>query len=69
VVVGSKNLEKDLDNLEIMTTGEVAIFLKVGVGSVRRWTRNGRLKGRHLGGTGDWRYLRKDVLDFLYGSI
>lgn len=53
------------DNELIMTAEDVAKFLKVRVGTVRRWTREGKLKGQRLGGTGDWRYLKKDVLDFL----
>ena len=50
----------------IMTSGEVARFLKVHLGSVRRWTRSGELKGYRLGKRGDWRYLRKDVIAFLH---
>ncbi len=50
----------------IMTSGEVARFLKVHLGSVRRWTRSGELKGYRLGKRGDWRYLRKDVSAFLH---
>jgi excisionase family DNA binding protein len=54
------------DDDVIMTSSEVAKFLKVHLGSVRRWTRTGELKGYRLGERGDWRYLRKDVLDFLF---
>ncbi len=50
---------------EIMTTEEVAKYLKVNVGSIRRWTREGKLKGRKLGDRGDYRYFKKDVLEFL----
>ena len=50
----------------IMTSSEVAKFLKVHLGSVRRWTRSGELKGYRLGKRGDWRYLRKDVIAFLH---
>jgi len=49
----------------IMTSSEVARFLKVHLGSVRHWTHAGELKGYRLGERGDWRYLQKDVLDFL----
>jgi excisionase family DNA binding protein len=52
---------------EIMTAADVAAFLKVSVGVVRRWTRTGSLKGYRLGGNGDWRYLKEDVLNFLCG--
>jgi len=51
---------------EVLTSAEVADLLKVHLSSVRRWSRDGRLKGYRLGGGGDWRYLRKDVLAFLY---
>lgn len=52
----------------IMTSSEVASFLKVSVSAVRRWTRNGTLKGHRLGGKGDWRYFRKDVVAFIIGD-
>ena len=54
------------DDNSIMTSGEVAKFLKVHLGSVRRWTRSGELKGYRLGKRGDWRYRRKDVIAFLF---
>jgi excisionase family DNA binding protein len=50
---------------EVLTCNEVARMLKVNLGTVRRWSRQGKLKGYRLGGVGDWRFLRKDVLDFL----
>jgi excisionase family DNA binding protein len=55
------------ENSTLMTATEVAAFLKVHLGSVRRWSRSGKLKGYRLGGRGDWRYDRKDVLAFLHG--
>ena len=51
---------------EVLTSNEVADLLKVHLSSVRRWSRNGKLKGYRLGGEGDWRFLRQDVLAFLY---
>ena len=56
----------DIDEHSIMTSGEVAEFLKVRLGSVRRWSRTGKLKGYRLGGQGAWRYLKDDVLAFFY---
>ena len=50
---------------EVLTSNEVAELLKVHLSSVRRWSRSGKLKGYRLGGGGDWRFLRKDVLAFL----
>ncbi len=58
----------DLDGQVIMTTNEVADFLKIHVGSVRKWSRTGMLKGYRLGDRGDWRYLSGDVLAFLQGN-
>ena len=51
---------------EVLTSTEVAELLKVHLSSVRRWSRTGKLKGYRLGGEGDWRFLRQDVLNFLY---
>ena len=56
-------------NNEVLTSAEVADLLKVHLSSVRRWSRCGKLKGYRLGGEGDWRFLRQDVLSFLYNSI
>jgi excisionase family DNA binding protein len=56
------------NNEVIMTASEVASFLKVSVGAVRRWTRDGNLKGHRLGGKGDWRYFRRDVMRFVIGT-
>jgi excisionase family DNA binding protein len=58
----------DLDGQVIMTTNEVADFLKIHVGSVRKWSRAGILKGYRLGDRGDWRYLSGDVIAFLQGN-
>ncbi len=65
-MLGSKNANQP--NSEIMTTGEVARFLKVGVGAVRRWAREGTLKGYRMGGRGEWRYIKEDVIKFLMGG-
>ena len=51
---------------QVMTSTEVADFLRVNLSSVRRWSRDGKLKGYRLGGQGDWRYLKSDVLAFFY---
>ncbi len=52
---------------DLMTGGEVADFLRVHIASVRRWARSGQLRGYRLGGRGDWRFHRKDVMAFLRG--
>jgi excisionase family DNA binding protein len=61
------NKVKGYNEEGIMTASEVAEFLKVSIGAVRRWTRNNQLTGYRLGGRGDWRYLKKDVIIFLFG--
>ena len=57
----------DGGNADLMTGGEVAAFLRVHIASVRRWARSGQLRGYRLGGRGDWRFHRKDVMAFLSG--
>ena len=52
----------------IMTCDEVAEFLRVHVSSVRRWSRCGKLRAYKVGGRGDWRYRKQDVLAFLYDT-
>lgn len=56
------------ENEPVMTTEDVARFLKVSIPAVRRWTREGKLRGHRLGGHGDWRYFKKDVMAFVYGE-
>ena len=60
---GKKSGEK-----AIMTCDEVAEFLRVHVISVRRWSRCGKLRAYKIGGRGDWRYRKQDVLAFLYDT-
>ncbi|HUV52480.1 MAG TPA: helix-turn-helix domain-containing protein [Dehalococcoidia bacterium] len=54
------------DGKSIMTCDEVAEYLRVHVSSVRRWSRCGKLTAFKVGGRGDWRYRKQDVLAFLY---
>jgi excisionase family DNA binding protein len=61
------NGEKSGDKA-IMTCDEVAEFLRVHVSSVRRWSRCGKLRAYKVGGRGDWRYRKQDVLAFLYDT-
>jgi hypothetical protein len=68
MVVFKENSRQDVTKEQIMTAGDVSAFLKVSINAVRRWTRDGKLKGHRLGGAGDWRYLKRDVLFFLCGS-
>lgn len=50
---------------DILTTAEVADYLKVGPEAVKRWLRAGELKGSRLGTKAGWRVRRADVLEFL----
>jgi excisionase family DNA binding protein len=59
---------REISGRDIMTAAEVASLLKVSISVVRRWTREGRLKGYKLGGKGDWRYLKTGVITFLLGT-
>ncbi len=61
-------INPDINGQDIMTAEEVASLLKVSVSAVRRWTREEKLKGCKLGGKGDWRYIKSNVLAFLMGS-
>ncbi len=62
----SETRKRTEDREQVMTSTEVADFLRVNLSSVRRWSRDGKLKGYRLGGQGDWRYLKSDVLAFFY---
>jgi excisionase family DNA binding protein len=55
-------------NESLMTADEVAKYLKVNLSSVRKWSREGKLRGYRLGGSGDWRYVRPEVVAFVRGS-
>ncbi len=68
-MIESVRKSEKLNNDDIMTSEEVANYLKVSISAVRRWARDGSLKGHRLGGKGDWRYIKKDVINFLYGEI
>jgi excisionase family DNA binding protein len=59
---------KNSSDKAIMTCDEVAEFLRVHVSSVRRWSRSGKLRAYKVGGRGDWRYRKQDVLAFLYDT-
>lgn len=39
---------------EWVTTGDAAKILQVGLTTVKRWVKTGRLEGRRLGGEGGW---------------
>ncbi len=53
---------------KLMTGKQVADFLQVHPGSLRRWSRKGLLKFYRVGGRRDMRYQLDDVLSFLQES-
>ena len=54
-----------VQSLGIMTTSEVADFLRVHPNTVRHWTNKGLLPSFRLGTRRDRRFRREDVDDFL----
>ncbi len=59
------------DNHEIkpmLTANEVARLLNVHINTVRRWSNQGALKTYRIGGRGDRRFEREDVIKFLLGQ-
>jgi len=57
-----------LNNREInpmLTANEVAQLLNVHINTVRRWSNQGALKTYRIGGRGDRRFERDDVVRFL----
>jgi len=54
-----------VQNESIMTTSEVAYFLRVHPNTVRHWTNKGLLPSFRLGTRRDRRFRREDVNDFL----
>jgi len=58
-------MQVDAENERIMTTSEVAYFLRVHPNTVRHWTNTGLLPSFRLGTRRDRRFRREDVDDFL----
>ena len=58
-------MEVVMQNSKIMTTSEVAYFLRVHPNTVRHWTNKGLLPSFRLGTRRDRRFRREDVDDFL----
>lgn len=58
-------MQVDVQNEKIMTTSEVAYFLRVHPNTVRHWTNKGLLPSFRLGTRRDRRFRREDVNDFL----
>ena len=54
-----------IQNSGIMTTSEVAYFLRVHPNTVRHWTNKGLLPSFRLGTRRDRRFKREDVDHFL----
>ena len=52
----------------MLTANEVAHLLNVHINTVRRWSNQGALKTYRIGGRGDRRFERDDVVKFLSGQ-
>ena len=50
----------------MLTAREVADFLHVHIGTVRRWSDKGLLKSYRVGPRRDRRYKQQDVLGFIH---
>ena len=48
-----------------LTTEEAALYLKVNVGTLRRWAREGVIPAAKLGNRGGFRFRREDLDRFL----
>lgn len=48
-----------------LTVNDVAEKLSVNEGTVRRWLRTKKLKGKHLGGKAGWRVSESEVERFM----
>jgi len=59
-------MQVTVQNSRIMTTSEVAYFLRVHPNTVRHWTNKGLLPSFRLGTRRDRRFRREDVDDFLH---
>lgn len=58
-------MQVTVQNSRIMTTSEVAYFLRVHPNTVRHWTNTGLLPSFRLGTRRDRRFKREDVDHFL----
>lgn len=50
---------------QLLTVPEVADYLRVDPETVRRWLREGRIKGVHLSRAAGWRVRRSDLDAFV----
>ena len=58
----------DLNNTNLLTTGQVAKLLHIHVNTVRRWSNKGILKSYRICGRGDRRFRKEDVDLLLFES-
>jgi excisionase family DNA binding protein len=57
--------ERRLIDERLFTVGEIAAHLRVNEFTVRRWLREGRLRGFRLGGPSGWRIRASDLDSFI----
>jgi excisionase family DNA binding protein len=62
MMVASQAQEEHMEGREMLTVPQVAGYMQVHVETVRRWLREGQLRGVNLGGKGGWR-IRRDELE------
>jgi excisionase family DNA binding protein len=53
----------------LLSTAGVARLLNIHANTVRRWSKNGILKGFRLGPRGDRRFKRQDIIGLLKNNI
>jgi len=58
----------DLNNTNMLTTGQVAELLHIHANTVRRWSNKGILKSYRISERGDRRFKKDDVNQLLFES-
>lgn len=54
---------------QLLNVQNAAAFLDVSVSTIRRWAQQGKLKGGKIGGRGDWRFTKDDLLKIVRKEI
>ncbi len=64
-MVAAAREEARVEGREMLTVPQVAAYLQVHPESVRRWLREGRMRGINLSGKGGWRVRRDELERFI----